>query len=325
MIRKRFLGLFAAILLAMVATISAAQDERAREKARIGYAANTLAFLGMFVANDMGLYSKQGLEVELIQLRPSIGIAALISGDVDYLENLGSAIRAASRGAPIRLVSTNIRAPFFSLAVHPKFKSVKELKGRTIGVNSIGGTNYISARAVLQHHNVDPDREAKILAIGDQTLVYEALKIGRVDAVMATPPFSVLLKREGFPLLAHAADVLSIPFVGLSTTLSKINRNRSQAKRVLKAEVEALRLIHTNPRGTQEVIRRRFAMDEQMAADSYHVVVSSFSKDGRIPHQGIGALLETEKKDGAVPQSVTVEQVTDSTLIDEAIKELGGK
>jgi hypothetical protein len=166
----------------MLTTISAAQDERAREKARIGYAANTLAFLGMFIANDVGLYTKQGLEVELIQLRPSIGIAALISGDVDYLENLGSAIRAASRGAPIR---------------------------------------------------------------------------------------------------------------------------------------------HANSRGAQEVICRRFAMDEQMAADSYHVVVSSFSKDGRIPHQGIAALLETEKKEGAIPQSVTVEQVTDSSLIDEAIKELG--
>jgi len=86
----------------------------------------------------------------------------------------------------------------------------------------------------LQHFGIDPDREAKIIPIGDEKLMYEALKIRRVDAVMVAPPFSVLLKREGFPLLAHTAQVVSIPFVGLSATVEKIRQNRSQVKKLLK-------------------------------------------------------------------------------------------
>jgi NitT/TauT family transport system substrate-binding protein len=320
-----FSALFAFLFfLSVLVPVSTAQEKGIVEKVRITHATNSLAFLVMFIAKDRGFYSKYGLEAELVQVRPGIAIAALLSGDADYAEVLGSAIRSAAKGAPIRAISTSIRAPFFSLAAQPQFKNVRELKGKSVGVTAIGGTNYISTRLLLQHFGVDPDREAKILPIGDEKLMYEAFKIGRVDAVMVAPPFSVVLKREGFPLLAHTAEVLSIPFVGLSATVQKINQNRPQAKRVLKAELEALRYLRSNPRGTIEVIRKRFAMDEQMAGESYQVVVEAFSRDGRIPRQGVENLLDLEKKGGFVPKSVTVDQVVDFSIGEEALKELGG-
>lgn len=296
---------------------------QAQERVRITYASNSLAFLVAFIAKDRGFYAKNGLSAELVQVRPGVAIAALLSGDADYAEVLGSAIRSAAKGAPIRAVSTSIRAPFFSLAVHPGIKSVRDLKSRSIGVTAIGGTNYISTRLLLQHFGVDPDREAKIIPIGDEKLMYEAFKIRRVDAVMVAPPFSVLLKREGFPLLAHTAQVLSIPFVGPSTTLDKIRQNRSQVKRVLKAEIEALRYLHENSAGTTEVIRKRFAMDEAMARESYAVVVDAFSKDGRIPLEGVENLLNLEKREGLIARTVTVDQVVDLSLGEEVLKELG--
>jgi NitT/TauT family transport system substrate-binding protein len=296
---------------------------QAQERIRITYASNSLAFLAAFVAKDRGFYAKNGLNAELVQARPGIAIAALLSGDADYAEVLGSAIRSAAKGAPIRAVSTSIKAPFFSLAAHPGTKGVRDLRGRSIGVTAIGGTNYISTRLLLQHFGVDPDREAKIIAIGDEKLMYEALKIRRVDAVMVAPPFSVLLKREGFPLLAHTAQVLSIPFVGLSTTVEKIRQNRSQVKRVLKAEVEALRYLHENSAGTTEVIRKRFAMDEAMARESYAVVVDAFSKDGRIDPAGIESLLDLERKAGLIAKTVTADQVVDISVGEEVLKEMG--
>lgn len=317
--------LFGAItLLLLLGQTPQAQERIPVEKIRITYASNSLAFLVTFVAKDRGLYAKHGLETELVQVRPGIAIAALLSGDADYAEVLGSAIRSAAKGAPVRAISTSIRAPFFSLAAHPRFKNVEELKGKSVAVTAIGGTNYISTRLLLQHFGIDPDREAKVIAIGDEKLMYEAIKIGRVDAVMVAPPFSVLLKRDGFPLLAHTAEILSIPFVGLSATVQKINQSRGQVKKVLKAELEVLRYLRSNPRGTTEVIRKRFAMDEQMAVESYQVVVEAFSRDGRIPQQGVENLLDLERKSGLIPKSVTVDQVVDFSLGEEALKELGG-
>jgi ABC-type nitrate/sulfonate/bicarbonate transport system substrate-binding protein len=324
MVLRRFLStaliLFSALILSPV---SQGQEKASTEKIRITYATNSLAFLVTFTAKDRGFYAKNGLDAELVQVRPNIAIAAILSGDADYAEVLGSAIRSAAKGAPLRAISTSIRAPFFSLAAQPKFKSVKELSGGSVGVTAIGGTNYISTRSVLQHYDVDPDRGVKIIAIGDEGLMYEALKIGRVDAVMLAPPFSIRLKQEGFPLLAHTSQILSIPFVGLSTTLKKIGQSRSQIKKALKAEIEALRYLHANRSGALEVIRKRFHMDEPTARESYDVVIDAFTNDGRLSRDGVNGILVSDKKDGLIPNSVTVDQVADFSLVEEALRELG--
>lgn len=307
----------------VLSALTPALPVQAQEKVRITYANNSLSFLIPFIAKDRGFYAKQGLNAELVQVRPSVAIAALVSGDADFAEVLGSAIRSAARGIPVRAVSTSIRAPFFSLAVHPDIKNIKDLKGRTIGVTSVGGTNQISTRLLLQHYGIDPDREVKMLAIGEEKFMAEALRVRHVDAVMVAPPFSVILKREGFPLLANTAKVVSIPFVGLSATLEKIRQNRSQVKRVLKAEVEALRYLWDNSAGSAEVIRKRFAMDEGMARESYAVIADAFSRDGRIDAQGIENLLELERKAGLIAKTVTVDQVVDLSVGEEVLKEMG--
>ena len=292
------------------------------EKVRIAYASNSLAFLVPFVAKDRGLYAKHGIEAELIQVRPNVAMAALLSGDMDYVELIGSVIRSAGRGAPVRAISTSIKAPFFSFAANSKFKTIKDLKGATIGVTAIGGTNYVSTRLTLRHYGLDPDKDVKILAIGDEKLMYEAFKIGRVDSIVVAPPFSVILRREGFPLLAHTGELLNFPFSGLGTTLDKIGKNRAQARKLLRGEIEALRFVRANPAGTTDVIRKRFSMDEKLARESYDVVVEAFSRDGRVPLEGVEILLGIEKAANQIPPNVTAEMVVDNSLVDEALKEL---
>jgi len=294
----------------------------AQEKIRVTYANNSLSFLAAFIARDRGFYAKNGLSAELVQARPAVNIAALVSGDVDYAEVFGSAIRSAARGAPVRAFSTSIKAPFFSLIVNPTIKSFKDLKGRVIGVTSLGGTNQISGRLMLQHFGIDPDRDVKFLAIGEEKFVVEAFKTKRVDAILVAPPFSILMKREGFTALANTADVVSIPLAGLSATVEKIKQNRSQVKRVLKSEIEALRYLREDAAGSIEVIRRRFAMDDAMARESYEVVVNAFSKDGRVDQAGVENLLEIERKAG-LSKTVTIDQVIDASIAEEVLKELG--
>jgi ABC-type nitrate/sulfonate/bicarbonate transport system substrate-binding protein len=312
-----------AVLVAALLIVPVDSPAQTTEKVRIAYASNSLAFLVPFVAKDRRFYAKHGIEAELIQVRPNVAMAALLSGDIDYVELIGSIIRSAGRGAPVRAISTSIKAPFFSFAANSKFKTIKDLKGATIGVTAIGGTNYVSTRLTLRHYGLDPDKDVKILAIGDEKLMYEAFKIGRVDCVVVAPPFSVILRREGFPLLAHTGELLNFPFSGLGTTLDKIGKNRVQARKLLRGEIEALRFVRANPAGTTDVIRKRFSMDEKLARESYDVVVDAFSRDGRVPLEGVEILLDIEKSAKQIPQNITAEMVVDNSLADEALKELG--
>jgi ABC-type nitrate/sulfonate/bicarbonate transport system substrate-binding protein len=263
--------------------------------------------------------------VELIVMRPNIAMAALLGGDIDYAELIGSIIRSAARNLPVRAISTSIKAPFFSIVGQNKLKTVKDLKGMVIGLTSIGGTNHVSTRMTLRQFGLDIDKDVKILAIGEEKLMVDTFKMGRVDAIVVAPPFSVQLKREGFPILAQTADHVVIPFSGLGTTLDRIKNNRAQVKRVLKAEIEALRFIQNNAAGTTEVIRKRFNMDEKLARESYDAVVNSFSRDGRVPLDGVDILLQIEKDAKVIPATVTPQMIVDALLVEEALKELGGK
>jgi len=324
-LRKSRTASLVVILWVFCATELSAQEQSASDKVRIAVATSSLAFLVPFVAKDRGLYLKQGSEVEIIQMRPNVAMAALISGDIDYVELIGSIIRGAAKGLPVRAISTGIKAPFFSFVAQHKYKTMKDLKGAVIGMTSIGGTNHVSTRLTLRQFGLDPEKDVKLLAIGDEKLMYEAFKIGRVDSVVVAPPFSVQLKREGFPLLAHTAEYVTIPFSGLGTTVERIKSNRPQIKRLLKAEIEALRYIQANAAGTTEVIRKRFNMEEKLARESYDVVVNAFSRDGRVPLDGVDILLQIEKDQKLIPATVTPQMVVEPSLVDEVLKELGAR
>lgn len=307
------------------ATVCRAQERQLPEKVRVAIATSSMAFLVPFVAKDRGLYLKHGSEVELIQMRPNIAVAALLSGEIDYMELIGSAIRSAARGLPVRAVSTSIKAPFFSIVAQRKFKTVSDLKGAVVGLTSIGGTNYVSTRLTLRQLGLDPDKDVKLLAIGDEKLMFDAFKLGRADAVVLAPPFSVQLKREGYPILAQTAKYVTIPFSGLGTTIDRIKNHRDQVKRLLKAEIEALQFIQGNAAGTTEVIRKRFKMEDKLARESYDVVVDAFSRDGRVPLDGVDVLLQIEKDAKQIPVTITPQMVVDATLAEEALKELSGR
>jgi ABC-type nitrate/sulfonate/bicarbonate transport system substrate-binding protein len=317
--------MFLTALVTLLPAPLPAQEKPGPEKVRIAIATTSMAFLVPFVAKDRGLYLKHGSEVELIVMRPNIAMAALLGGDIDYAELIGSIIRSAARNLPVRAISTSIKAPFFSVIGQNKYKSIKELKGAVIGLTSIGGTNHVSTRITLRQFGLDIDKDVKILAIGEEKLMVDTFKMGRVDAVVLAPPFSVQLKREGFPVLAQTSDHVVIPFSGLGTTIERIKNNRAQIKRVLKAEIEALRFIQSNAVGTTEVIRKRFNMDEKLARESYDVVVNSFSRDGKVPLDGVDILLQIEKDAKVIPATVTPQMIVDPSLAEEALKELGVK
>lgn len=325
MVRSAEILLAASIASFFLSQSLPAQEKPAAEKVRIAIATSSMAFLVPFVAKDRGLYAKYGSDVELIQMRPNISVAALLSGEIEYIELIGSAIRSAARGMPMRAISTGIKSPFFSIVAQNKYKSVKDLKGAVIGITSIGGTNHVSTRITLRQFGIDPEKDVKLLAIGDEKVMYDAFKIGRADAVVLAPPFSVQLKREGFPILANTAQYVTIPFSGLGTTLDRIKNNRAQIKRVLKAEIEALRFIQSNAGGTTEVIRKRFNMDEKLARESYDVVVEAFSRDGRVPLDGVDILLQIEKDQKLIPNTVTPQMVVEQSLVEEALKEMSAK
>ena len=178
------------------------------------------------IAHLKGFYREEGLELETLLIRGSVGMQALIGGSVDYASAAGSIIAAAVRGAPVRLVLIVNSKPQFDLVGRPEIKSVQQLKGKVIGISSRGGAVDLLTQLILTHHGVTPNKDTTLIVIGTPEELATALRTGHIAACLLSPPRQSILYREGFSKLAYSGDYLtSYPSGGIGATEEKIRTN----------------------------------------------------------------------------------------------------
>ena len=289
------------------------------EKIKIVYASRGMPFVSAFVAKEKKFYQRYGLDAEVIQVAPRLAITALATNEVDYSMNIGSTLRAAMRGLPVRAVASSTAAPFFALMAREK--SVQELKGKLVGVTDPGGTNYQVTKLILAHYGLVPVKDVPLITVGEERVILEAMISGRIVAGAISPPWAFEAEKHGFRILVKAADVVQFPFVGPSANVEKIKSKRDQVKRLIRAEMDALRFIREQKEETIDIIARVFKMDREVARKSYDFTVSFFSKDARIDPEGVKRLIAIERESGGLQADVAVSQVADLSLVEEVYRE----
>jgi ABC-type nitrate/sulfonate/bicarbonate transport system substrate-binding protein len=142
-----FLVLIASGFLVTIERVSA--QTLSLHKVRIAYASSGINYADIFLAKEKGFYREEALEPQFIQMSSSIAITASISGELDGQASIGSAIRAVQRGAPLRVVAVTLRRPLYWLVVRPEYRSFRDLKGKVLGISTIGGSQHSRAKAML--------------------------------------------------------------------------------------------------------------------------------------------------------------------------------
>src|SRR5690349_746131 len=137
------------------------------ERVRIGYSVGGLIPFPIIVAKEHRLFEQAGFDVELINIPPTIAVTALVSGDIHYVIFAGTTLNAAVRGLPVKLVMVYNDRPLFSLMSRPEVRSVKELKGKVLGIASLTSGESFLSRRLLKEAGVDPDREVTLRSIGN--------------------------------------------------------------------------------------------------------------------------------------------------------------
>ena len=155
---KRVVLLSAKTLLwLIVCFVTFPRPVQAQDKIRLSISSLDTAFLTTAVALKKGFFTREGLEAELVRMNANVAMAALSSGDIDYSMIFGSVIRAALRGFPVRALAGSINRATHTLVARPQFASVKDLKGRTLGVSSFGAAADVVGRMIIKHFGIDPE------------------------------------------------------------------------------------------------------------------------------------------------------------------------
>lgn len=277
----------------------------------IGMAGMNFSFLPFQIATEKRFYEKYDLSVKPVLMRAQAAIPALVSGDVDYDTHFGSLVRGAVSGLPLRVIFSTAEKQMFSLVVQPEIKTAEDLKGKVVAISSFGGTQHLVTAATLKAVNIDPDRDVKMINVGNEAVRVEHLRSKQIQAAMINPPISVMMKKEGFRLLLHAADYVDLPLTGLGATTKKLKENSEQVKRVLRALNESLQFIRSNRKETIAIFARWLKLDPEIAADTYDVAVRVLSADGSASDKAIIASIEEAKDAGKIRRNFTPKDVAD--------------
>ena len=312
-------------ILALVFFLAFYSPLQAEDKIRVSISSLDVAFLTGGVALKRGFFKEEGIDAELIRMNANVSITALVNGDIDYTLIFGSVVRATVRGFPLRVVAGFLDSSTHTLIARPEFKSVKDLKGRTLGVSSFGATADVAARMMIRHFGVDPEKEMKIVALGPDRARFAALQEGVVDVAVISPPADSEGKKLGFNVLARAYELFSFPFIGLGANVKKIKERPDEVKRAIKALIKANRYIHQNRDGAIQVMMEWGRTDRESATATYDSTWKVFNLDGNIPEDGLRLVIEQAKQELKITREVSPNEIADLTLLREAQRELGVK
>jgi ABC-type nitrate/sulfonate/bicarbonate transport system substrate-binding protein len=314
MSRRLFKPLCLALLLTSIIASTSTAAESALEKVRIAVSSKSLGFLDTWAAKQRGFYRKHGIAAEIIAMRPPLTIGAIQAGEIDYAFGASTISRGAISGAPVRLVSLSLRTSFHTLVARPQFKSIADLKGKTIAV-TIGAADDFVARHLIRRAGSDP-RDYTFVNMGGSDTRFPALYAGTIDATALSLPFFIVAKRQGFTLLGSAADVINMATVGIGTSTRKIQQEREQVKKMVRAQLDTLRWIKNQKNDVVPFLQKFFDLDEATAAESHAIYARLIIDDVKPLADAVKTVLDQQGK-----PDLPLDRVVDASVVEEVLRE----
>src|ERR1051326_7786764 len=311
---------FAALLLWAAAFV---RPLLAAEKVLISYSSRTYAFLPAEVAAAKGFFRDEGIEPVLVQMRSQVAVPAMMNGDIQYTLTFGNIMTAALQGMPFKQLAVLTEKPLHHIVARPEIKTIADLRGKRLGTQRIGGSDYLAAEAILTAKGIDL-KDVQMVTLGaDEPVRVEMLKRGLVDAVCVSPPGPIRMQREGFNIVGGPKDLkVGSPISAISITDQRLKQDREQAKRVVRAVVRGLRVVVERKNEAVPIMMQWLEQSNEVASEAYDMILSSFSVDGGVTDAtydfAVNARLKELKSDKRVPLS----QLRDFSLLREVQKEL---
>ena len=311
-------------LLIVALLLSASAPSRAgAEVFRVGYPSLATGFAASWVTADKGIWKKHGLDVELIFLRGgSRTVAALIGGSVDFI--LGSDLGITTgilQGAGLTRVGVTTNTLGYSIVVQPNIKTIRELKGKIIGITPGRDAAYARVVKLLRDNGMDAGKDVTFLSVGDggPAARVAALSAGVIHASMFTPPSDLISEKAGMRILSRI-DVANVAG-GLNTTTAFIQKNRPQALRFLRAYMEGIRYLKSNKEESLRIFSKYVRNpDLGIMAYLYDEISTRAEKDLRPHSDAVRALLDLAALDFPQAKKLSEKDNWDLSLIDEIVK-----
>jgi NitT/TauT family transport system substrate-binding protein len=235
-------------LTIVIVALVAASPVGAQMKARVAWTSFASNMSGTWVAQEEGLFRKNGLEVELVHI-PSTSrtIQVLLAGELAYTYMDGrTAVQATLRGADAVIVAGVANRLVFSFMARPEIKGFNDLRGKKIGITRLGSSTHSVTLWVMNKFGIKPE-EYQLLQLVDVPNIMTAIMAGQIDAGALSPPTNFRARKVGLSeLMDLSKDGPEYVSVAIGSTRSFIKSNEEMTRRFVRGYSEGVQLLKAN-------------------------------------------------------------------------------
>jgi len=320
---------FSQIGICLLAVLLSARLSLAQEKKNVRMVFVSLAWnseIPFRVALARGFFKQQGLSVEPILIRGGpAAIAALVSGEVDFAAIGGAqaVFRSRARGLDISIVGCTSSTTNYILLGNKQTRTVEDLRGKMIGVTGAGTYSEFAMKAFLKKHNINPDKDVTLRAIGGTVLRAAAIEKGIIAAAPFSPEDGVRLIKAGYSVISNLSESLGIPQNIIVTRNEVLEKFPEMSKRVLKAYIQGMQLAKFNKRAAIKAgYESGLSGETDIVNAAYDLYAPGLTADLSIVTGGLQQMLDEDIRAGLVDKNFTLDRVVNDRILKIAQQEL---
>jgi NitT/TauT family transport system substrate-binding protein len=317
-ILKRRPGLtLALITLAFIASHAWAADDG--KKIRLAYAGWEIGTAVAYVGVDSGLFKKNGLDIEEIPIRDNLsaGVQSLIG--VDILIGFGNplaVLQPVAGGADVTLVGSHVSFDQYGMAVASSISSVKELRGKKVGVSALGAKSDLIARVILRRAGLDPAKDVEMVAAGLSPARALAISKNLLQGAPLSEDVATEAKKLGIKIL----DVKAVPAVTdlILTTRSFAKREEETVRRFMRGYVAAIHHFVSNRDNSLAILKKYFPSSQGMTVDAmYDSFAAQLRPLPELNNEAIQALVDVGAAVDQRTKSLKPGDITEPRFLEE--------
>lgn len=307
--RRHFLTTSGAALLAASVPCAAA----GQPAVKVGTAVlGDYALAGPFiVAAEKGFFRTENLAVEYVPFRggPTL-VKAVIAGEI-LLGAAGATDILVFReaGMPLKMVATQTEGNHFTLNVAPDIQTAADLKGKAIGVTSVGATTWVFARMFAKAQGWDPDRDLKPVALGGLDAQIAALSRKEIAAYVWGDGGAVM-QLAGKSKVLMRLDNVTPKWISQIQYVSEdgIKRNADQIRKVMKAVFAAAKYMHDQPQDAAELVAKKIGWSPEAVLAAHKISGPLFSFNGQVSLEALGSMQDVLLEHAVIKKKLPLEE-----------------
>jgi len=305
----------------------------AQEKVRfpIGESSKTLSYGPLWIASKMGFFEREGLDVPIITMRGSPLTIQALTADSIYVANatVDTLIAAYEKGADITMIGGLINGLGLSMIGGKPYKTYADLRGTTIGTQTLTSGTGFALRLVLKAHGLEYPRDYKLLNIGGASDRYQALTSGQISSAPVGVPLDLVAKQQGFNIIGYFADDQpNFQFNGYIVKRSWAEKNRTLVVRFMKTMVATMRWMMDNRETACAYLSKEMTISIEhcrYAAD-YNWKNRIWDRNADLNVEGVRTVIKITAEQGILKEPLPQpSKYIDSSYLKQALAELAKK